>query len=154
MTSCLRETVHSDLAEFFEHQRDPVANEMAAFPARDREAFIEHWTTKILANGQVIKRTVFVNDEVAGNVLCFEQSGRQLIGYWLGRRSWGRGLASRAVAEIVSLIPARPLHAYVAKANVASIRVLEKCGFKIVEKFDAEATTNDDVDEFLFVLSD
>ena len=27
------------------------------------------------------------------------------------------------------MVDARPLHAYVAKSNVASIRVLEKCGF-------------------------
>ena len=34
----LREVVDSDLDAFFEHQREPEANRMAAFPARDREA--------------------------------------------------------------------------------------------------------------------
>ena len=28
---------------FFEHQREPEANRMAAFPARDREAFDARW---------------------------------------------------------------------------------------------------------------
>jgi hypothetical protein len=33
----MREVVDSDLDAFFEHQREPEANRMAAFPARDRE---------------------------------------------------------------------------------------------------------------------
>ena len=39
----LREVRESDLADFFEHQREPEATEMALFPARDREAFDAHW---------------------------------------------------------------------------------------------------------------
>lgn len=35
----LRDVVEGDLLAFFEHQRDPEANAMAAFPARDRKAF-------------------------------------------------------------------------------------------------------------------
>ena len=33
----LRDVEEDDLTIFFEHQRDPVANEMAAFAARDRD---------------------------------------------------------------------------------------------------------------------
>ncbi len=101
----LREVEEGYLPDLFAHQRDPVANQMAAFPAREREAFMVHWR-KILADDGVIKRTIVLETEIAGNVLCFEQSGMLLIGYWLGRRFWGRGIASRAVADFVSLISA------------------------------------------------
>jgi RimJ/RimL family protein N-acetyltransferase len=149
----LREVEEGDLPDLFVHQRDPVANQMAAFPAREREAFMVHWR-KILTDDGVIKRTIVHETEVAGNVLCFEQSGRLLIGYWLGRRFWGQGIASRAVSDFVSLISARPLHAYVAKDNVASIRVLEKCGFKVSGESAAAVTTGDEiVDEFIYSLS-
>lgn len=40
----LRPAVKSDLPIFFEHQREPEANKMAAFPARDRDDFMAHWT--------------------------------------------------------------------------------------------------------------
>lgn len=43
----LREVLVADLPVFFEHQRDPEANRMAAFAARDRDAFMAHWS-KIL----------------------------------------------------------------------------------------------------------
>ena len=78
-----------------------------------------------------------------------------MIGYWLGRPFWGRGVASRALVDFVSQIPRRPLHAYVAKSNVASIRVLEKCGFAVSgeEHRSAAPTGGEVVDEFLYTLA-
>jgi hypothetical protein len=37
------------------------------------------------------------------------------------------------LAELVDLVAVRPLHAWVAPSNVASVRVLEKCDFVFVE---------------------
>jgi RimJ/RimL family protein N-acetyltransferase len=59
--------------------------------------------------------------------------GRRLVGYWIGQEFWGRGLATEALAELVDIVDARPLYAEVVTTNVASIRVLEKCGFTQVE---------------------
>src|SRR5205085_7095250 len=39
----LRPVRESDLPVLFEHQADPEAARMAAFPSRDRQAFIAHW---------------------------------------------------------------------------------------------------------------
>ena len=101
---------------------------MALMPAREREAFEAHWR-RIIANPACVTRTVEADGEVVGNVLSWEQDGRQLVGYWLGREFWGRGLATAAVGELVEELPMRPLHAWVARSNLGSIRVLEKCGF-------------------------
>ena len=124
----LRDVVEADLAAFFEHQREPEANRMAAFPARDEEAFIAHWQ-RLLADDALIKKTIVCDGEVAGNIGCFDGDGMHLVGYWIGREFWGKGLATRALAELLAEVTVRQLHAYVAKANVGSIRVLEKCGF-------------------------
>jgi RimJ/RimL family protein N-acetyltransferase len=141
----LRDVRADDLDAFFEHQREPEANEMAIFPAREREAFDAHWR-KILADDSVIKKTIVHEGEVAGNLGSWEQDGRRLVGYWIGREFWGKGLATRALAEFVDLVSDRPLHAWVATSNVGSIRVLEKCGFVQV----GSRTT--DVEELLFEL--
>ena len=66
---------------------------------------------------------------VAGNVLMFPHAGQPEVGYWVGREFWGRGVATRALAEFLRLVARRPLHARVATDNAASLRVLEKCGF-------------------------
>ena len=81
-------------------------------------------------------KTIVSEGEVAGNVLSFERAGKQLVGYWLGREYWGRGLATQALAELVEELAVRPLYAEVATTNIGSIRVLEKCGFTVVGSDD------------------
>ena len=149
----IREVEDGDLAAFFEHQRDPEAARMAAFPARDRDAFMAHWA-KIRADEAAITRAVEVDGRVVGNVVSWEQSGRRLVGYWIDRRDWGRGVATAALTLFIGRVTARPLYAHVAVANVGSIRVLEKCGFRRLPADDAEATTigADGVEEILLVL--
>ncbi len=56
------------------------------------------------------------------------------MGYWLGREYWGKGIATRALSLFLDQVTARPLYAYVAKHNLASIRVLQKCGFTITSE--------------------
>ncbi|MCA8951862.1 MAG: hypothetical protein KDE27_20295 [Planctomycetes bacterium] len=61
MAVTLREVRETDLEVLFEHQRQPRANAMAAFPARDRNAFFEHWRTKVLAVDTYLKRIVLAD---------------------------------------------------------------------------------------------
>jgi len=133
----LRDVVPADLLIFFEHQRDPIANAMAAFPARDRDAFMAHWT-KNLATNTSIHKTILCGGEVAGNVVSWSQSGQQEVGYWLGREFWGKGIATRALSLFLEQFTKRPLVAHVVRHNLASIRVLEKCGFTRSGEVDDE----------------
>ncbi len=121
---------------------------MAAFPPRGREAFMAHWT-KILSDERVITRTVTVDGRVAGNVVCFEESGRQEVGYWIGREYWGKGVATEALSAFLEQVKTRPLYAGVARHNVASIRVLEKCGFTISGD---RPSNGEEVEEYLLEL--
>jgi RimJ/RimL family protein N-acetyltransferase len=125
----LRDVVHDDLPIFFEHQSDPEAVAMAAFPAREYDAHMAHWADNVLPDETAFKRTIDVDGQVAGNVVSWEADGRRMVGYWIGREFWGRGVATRALSAFLDEVTTRPLYAHVATTNVASIRVLEKCGF-------------------------
>lgn len=127
----LRNVTDEDLPIFFEHQRDPEALRMAAFSSRERDAFMTHWRTNVLRPGN-ISRTIVVGGVVVGNIGSWTQDDKRLVGYWIGREHWGKGIATRALSEFLGVEPARPLHAWVALHNVASIRVLERCGFHTV----------------------
>lgn len=129
MEVALRDVAESDLPILFEHQNDPVANRMAAFTPRDETAFLDHWRTKILADPNVVKKAIVRDGVVVGNIVSFEREGRREIGYWVGRDHWGRGIATEALRRFLECVTDRPVYAIVAKRNVASIRVLEKCGF-------------------------
>ena len=126
----LRLVIPDDLPIFFEQQLDPVATQMAAFPSRAREAFMAHWA-KIMQDENVLLRTVLLDGQVAGSLVSFVIAGQREVGYWYGRDFWGRGLATRALSAFLLVETRRPLHAYTAKHNTASQRVLEKCAFKL-----------------------
>ena len=143
MTVTLREVAPEDLPIFFEHQRDAEATRMAGFPSRERDAFMAHWA-KIMhreTNETGILNTVLADGTVAGNIVYWEAAGEPNIGYWLGRAHWGKGIASAALAQFLTKIKTRPVYAHVAKQNFASIRVLQKCGFRLAgeERCDAGA---------------
>jgi len=91
---------------------------------------------------------------VAGNVVSwFEGDGRRVVGYWIGREYWGRGVATKALSEFLGHVETRPLFAHVAKHNIASIRVLEKCGFTISGEDEVHSDApGDDVEELLLEL--
>lgn len=138
------------LPVLFEQQLDPEGLRMAAFPARDREAFLAHWA-KILADASLIKKAILFEDRLAGHIGAFAVHGETLVGYWLGREFWGQGIATRALAAFLPLVPARPLHAHVAKHNVGSIRVLEKCGFTVARE-EPVSSDGEEIAELVMVL--
>ena len=130
----LREVTEADLELFFAYQLDPEATRLADFPARDRDAFMALWG-RILANETIVKRTILFDGHVAGNIVSFlEDDGRREVGYWLGRNYWGKGIATRALTLFLEIVTERPLYAEVAIHNRASRRVLQKCGFTLIEE--------------------
>lgn len=92
----LRTVNAEDLERFFEHQRDPEALRMAAFSSRERDAFITHWRTNVL-RPENLSRTIVVDGVVAGTIGSWSQDGNRLVGYWVDRAQWGRGVATGAL---------------------------------------------------------
>ena len=131
----LREMRDQDLPLLFEQWADPVAVHMAAFTAPDhmeRDAFDRRWS-RLRADETVLNRVIVVDDDVAGTIGSWGDPGEREVTYWIGRSFWGRGIATAALKAFLALDRSRPLRARVASDNVASRRVLEKCGFRVVE---------------------
>jgi RimJ/RimL family protein N-acetyltransferase len=144
MELVLRETTLDDLPILFAHQQDPVATERAAFPSRDWDAFVAH-DAKLRDDPTDIRRTVVVDGEVVGWIGCYGDDERD-VGYWIDRASWGRGIATAALAAFLDEIAERPLFGRVVVHNTGSIRVLERSGFVEIGR---QVT---DVEEIVFRL--
>jgi RimJ/RimL family protein N-acetyltransferase len=144
----LRAVRDEDLPVLYEHQLDEVANRMAAFRPRDRDAFKAHWA-RILGDPSGLVRAIENDGTLVGNVGSWVGPGVRLVGYWIGREHWGRGIATAALRAFIEEDRSRPLHALVATQNLGSIRVLEKCGFA---RSDEQLATGDDVEELVFRL--
>ena len=152
----LRDVMMSDLPIFFDQQRDPEANWMAAFTTRDpanRDAFMAHWH-KILSNEDNTIQTILFNGQVAGSVSSYiDEDGQLEVTYWIGKPYWGNGIATRALLTLIEHIKVRPLYARAAKDNIGSLRVLEKCGFTITGEGKGFANARgEEVEEFLLRL--
>ena len=150
MSAVLRDVVDDDIEVFFEHQNDAEAIRMAVWAPRERDAFFEHWRG-ILANEELLAKTIVSGDEVAGNITSWPRDGKRFVGYWVGREFWGQGLATKALAELAAELD-RPLYAEVATTNVGSIRVLEKCGFTVVGTETEQDETFGEIELFVMRL--
>jgi RimJ/RimL family protein N-acetyltransferase len=139
----LREVKDEDLPIFFEQQRDAAANHMAAFTVKDpadHDAFQARWK-RLRADAGITIRTVLFAGRAVGHVALFGPAGEREVTYWLGREYWGKGIVTAALSQFLRDVPDRPLYARAAKDNLASLRVLAKCGFTVFghDRFYANA---------------
>ena len=151
MQIILRPVIQSDLPIIFEQMSDPESSAMAAVPSRNKEEFDAHWK-KIMANENTTLRTIEVDGQVAGHLVSFLMGEERDIGYWLGKEFWGKGIATEALSQFLGVVKTRPLFGRVAKHNPGSKRVLEKCGFKVVEEGKYLNWKKEEVEEFILRL--
>ena len=151
----LRDVMDTDIDIFFNQQLDEEANFMAAFTAEnpaDEFAFKDH-IKKVQLDQNVCMKTIVFGGRVAGHIASFERLNLPEVSYWLGKEFWGKGIATTALEEFLGQISIRPMYARVATDNRASIRVLEKCGFKIYEtNKDYANARGKEVEEYVMKL--
>lgn len=111
----------------------------AGFPSPYTEAAARAWIAAAIADEPPHHFAIEVGGEFAGGAgiepLHGERTGVALLGYWLGRRYWGRGIATDATRTLADYAlrsrGLRRLQASVFAPNRASARVLEKAGFTL-----------------------
>ena len=137
----LRRLVPEDAADLYRIYGDPETMKfMGAAPAsveEERGNILSHianhydlhgvglWATVLKGRGEMVGRCGLMRKLIGG-------AEEVEVAYLLGRRYWGRGLATEAVGAILRLgfegYGFRRIVAAVDPANVASIRVAEKAG--------------------------
>lgn len=126
----LRPVIVEDLPALYAHQADPLANQMAGTKPRSEEAFREVWA-RIFADPTIVPRAIIRGGELVGGISVFKADGHDSVGYCIDRQHWGKGIATQALHLLLREVARRPLHATVLRENVASLRILEKCGFRL-----------------------
>ena len=127
----LRRSVAADLELFFTFQLDPDANHLAAFTAADpfdKAAYISKYA-KFLDDPTINMQTILVGNSIVGSIAKFVMGGQAGITYWIDKKYWGKGVASKALQQFLQTETTRPIFGHVAFDNLGSQRVLEKAGF-------------------------
>lgn len=86
-----------------------------------------------------IVRAIEYNGVLVGSVGAhrrqFELSRSAEIGYWIAESHWGMGIATKALQELSMLVFQNTdivrLQAHVFGGNIASVKVLEKVGYRL-----------------------
>jgi RimJ/RimL family protein N-acetyltransferase len=142
----LRPVTDGDLDALFEQMRDPQGIWMAAFTAQDpddRDAFDAHMA-RVRNSPGITMRAVTCDGRLAGSIASFPVEDQTEVTYWIDRAQWGKGIATRALALLLELVPARPVYARAASDNAGSLRVLHKCGFRAIGTENSFAAGRDE----------
>ena len=102
------------------------------------EADAKAWIAKVVGKSPIDHFVIEVSGVYMGGIgidlYGGEKTGVAELSYWLGPAYWGQGIASEAVRVFIPYVfherRVRRLEASLFAPNIASARVLEKCGFK------------------------
>ena len=89
---------------------------------------------KMLNDTDIIYKTILWQNLVVGHIGKFIYKNKPEITYWIDRDYWGKGIATIALKLFLETIDIRPLYACTAFDNLGSFRVLQKCGFELVDQ--------------------
>jgi ribosomal-protein-alanine N-acetyltransferase len=152
----LRPTEIADLDTLFQFQLDPKGGYLAAFMPKnptDKTAYINKHT-KLLNDPTVNNQTILLDKIIVGSIAKFVIEGDTEITYWIDRKFWGQGIATKALTEFLAFETIRPIFGRVAFDNFGSQKVLEKCGFDKIGSDKGFANARQmEIEEFIYKLT-
>jgi RimJ/RimL family protein N-acetyltransferase len=152
----LRPTEIADLDTLFQFQLDKEGGYLAAFMPKDptdKSAYLQKYT-KLLSDPTVNNQTITIDKTIVGSIAKFVMEGNAEITYWIDRKFWGQGIATKGLSEFLGIETTRPIFGRVAFDNFGSQKVLEKCGFiKIGSDKGFANARQAEIEEFIYKLN-
>ncbi len=157
----LRPYRKSDLESMVKHINDKaIAGYTLTIPypytMKDARNWWERYKKMMRKRGRNrIACAIVIDGQVVGSIGISRHDHKAEIGYWLGRAYWGRGLMTAVVKEVTkygfNTMGLRRIYACTFPENKASMRVLEKAGYKFEGILRKNVKKGDKlIDEYLF----
>ncbi len=155
----LRQWTFDDLESVSRHADNPKITRFMSdgFPiSRDQwKLFLEH----VVQNKSLHYQAIEIDGEAVGGIGISPKTdilrNNAELGYWLSENYWGKGIMVRAVEEITKTafdtLPINRIFATPFGNNIASQRLLEKCGFHLEARFEKIILKNGELlDELVY----
>ena len=119
----------------------------------DKAAYIAKYT-KLLSDPTVNNQSIIIDNAIVGSIAKFVMEGDIEITYWIDRKYWGKGIATKALKKLLAIETARPVFGRVAFDNFGSQKVLENCGFVKIGSDKGFANARQaEIEEYIFKLT-
>jgi RimJ/RimL family protein N-acetyltransferase len=116
-----------------------TSNVPSPYPVDGAKAWIAHMRESQAVGTAYAFAVVDAREGVVGvcSLMAVDRPGRAaLLGYWIGRRYWGRGYATTGGRHVVEFgfrdLELERIQSFCLTHNLSSQRVLEKLGFSVV----------------------
>ena len=132
---------------YFEKTNRPEIKQVLSQKARTVEEALEDYEQTLLPDAESYGLTVYVDGKYVGDIWCYcidmDNEPNCMLSYCIFEPEyWSKGIATTAVKMFIQDICARyhvkTIGAFTFSHNQASIRVLEKNGFVVMEEFEEE----------------
>lgn len=132
---------------YFEKANKPQIKQALPQKAKTVEEALADYEETLLPNAQSYGQTVYVDGRYVGDVWCYcidpDDEPNCMVSYCIFEPEyWSKGIATTALKMFIQTIQAKykvkTIGAFTFSHNHASIRVLEKNGFALVEEFEED----------------
>lgn len=147
MIITLEERTADTVKIYFEKASKPEIKQVLPQKAKTVEEALEDYEKTLLPDANSFGQTVYVDGQYVGDVWCYcidlDDEPNCMVSYCIFEPEyWFKGIATTALNMFIQTISAKykvkTIGAFTFAHNHASIRVLEKNGFALVEEFEEE----------------
>lgn len=140
----LRSRQMEEVRIYFEKTEDDEINEMLPRSVMSIEQAIENYNKSLLPDASSFGKTIYLDGKYIGDVWCYcidkNDTPEAMLSYCIFEKTlWGQGIATESVAKFLNEIKQKydlkSVGAFCFSKNAASLRVLEKNGFVLMETF-------------------
>lgn len=132
---------------YFSRAQQPMIKALLPQKAQTVEEALKDYQATLLPNARSYGRTILADGSYVGDVWCYglnqDEEPNAMLSYCLFEPGyWGKGVATRAVGMFLEAARERyglqTIGAFTFADHAASIRVLEKNGFCLMEEFSED----------------
>ena len=147
MVITLEKRTADTVKTYFEKANRPEIKQVLPQKAKTVEEALEDYEQTLLPNAKSYGRTVYVDGNYVGDVWCYcidpDDEPNSMLSFCIFEPEyWSKGIATAAVKMFIQKICAcyhvKTIGAFTFAHNLASIRVLEKNGFVLMEEFEED----------------
>lgn len=147
MTIILETRTADSVRTYFEKASRPEIKAFLPQKAKTVEEALADYEETLLPNATSFGQTVYVDGKYVGDVWCYcmdmDDAPNCMLSFCIFEPEyWSHGIATKAVKMFIKNICAKyhvkSIGAFTYANNIASVRVLEKNGFVVMEEFEED----------------